>query len=78
HGIVNQLDPGPLASGNVSREPDLALPFRFEEALKRLEDSSVLASYFGNDAVSLYRETKANELARFRKRITAEEYEWYL
>jgi len=28
--------------------------------------------------VALYRETKAEELARFRKIITAEEHEWYL
>jgi glutamine synthetase len=78
YGIVNKIDPGPLASGNVSREPDFALPFSLEDALKKLEDSNVLASYFGVDAVSLYRETKASELARFKKRITAEEYEWYL
>jgi glutamine synthetase len=78
HGIVNKLDPGALAVGNVSREPDLALPFSFGEALKRLENASVLPSYFGAEAISLYRETKAKELARFRKIITAEEYAWYL
>lgn len=43
-----------------------------------LENARVLPGYFGQDAVSLYRETKAQELARFRKIITAEEYEWYL
>ena len=78
HGLVNKIDPGPLAVGNVSREPDFALPFSLGEALKRLENASVLPSYFGADAISLYRETKAKELARFRKIITAEEYEWYL
>ncbi|HXJ03446.1 MAG TPA: glutamine synthetase family protein [Micropepsaceae bacterium] len=78
HGIVNKIDPGPPAIGNVSREPDSQLPFSLEDALKRLEESRVLVSYFGTDAISLYRETKATELARFKKRITAEEYEWYL
>jgi glutamine synthetase len=78
HGIVNRLDPGPLAVGNVSREPDAALPFSFGEALKRLENARVLPSYLGATAISLYRETKAKELARFRKVITAEEYAWYL
>ena len=78
HGIVNKLEPGALAVGNVSREPDQALPFSFGEGLKRLEHASVLPSYFGAEAISLYRETKAKELARFRKIITAEEYEWYL
>jgi len=78
HGIVNKIDPGPPAVGNVSREPDPELPFSLEDALKRLENASLLTSYFGGEAISLYRETKATELARFRKLITAEEYDWYL
>jgi glutamine synthetase len=78
HGIVNRIEPGPLAVGNVSREPDWELPFSLGEALKRLEKAAVLPSYFGTEAISLYRETKAKELQRFRKIITAEEYEWYL
>jgi glutamine synthetase len=49
-----------------------------EDALQKLENASVLPSYFGAEAVQLYRETKAIELARFKKLITAEEYEWYL
>jgi glutamine synthetase len=78
HGLVNKLDPGPVAVGNVSREPDLELPFSLEDALKRLEAAAVLPGYFGAEAVKLYRETKAEELARFKKIITAEEHEWYL
>ncbi len=78
YGIVNRIDPGQPARGNVSREPDSALPFSLEDALEVLENARVLPGYFGQDAVSLYRETKAQELARFRKIITAEEYEWYL
>jgi glutamine synthetase len=78
HGLVNRIEPGPLAIGNVSREPDRALPFALGEALKRLENAAVLPGYFGAEAIALYRETKAKELQRFRKIITAEEYEWYL
>jgi glutamine synthetase len=78
HGIANKLDPGPIAVGNVSREPDLELPFSLEDALKRLETAPVLPGYFAAEAVALYRETKAEELARFKKIITAEEHEWYL
>ena len=36
HGLVNKLDPGPAAAGNVSREPDSALPFTIDDALARL------------------------------------------
>jgi glutamine synthetase len=78
HGLVNKLDPGPAAVGNVSREPDLELPFSLEDALKRLQNAQILPGYFGAEAVLLYRQTKAEELARFKKIITAEEHEWYL
>jgi glutamine synthetase len=77
-GLVNRIEPGPLAVGNVSRDPDWELPFSLGEALKRLEKAAVLPAYFGSEAIVLYRETKAKELQRFRKIITAEEYEWYL
>jgi glutamine synthetase len=78
HGLVHRIDPGPPAQGNVSREPDSALPFSFERALEILEQARVMPDYFGQDAVTLYRETKAQELSRFRKIISAEEYDWYL
>lgn len=78
HGLVNRIDPGPPAKGNVSREPDRALPFTLEHALEMLANAKVLPGYFGAEAVTLYRETKAEELARFRRIITAEEYDWYL
>ena len=78
HGLVRRIDPGPPARGNVSREPDSALPFALERALEILEKARILPDYFGEDAVTLYRETKAQELSRFRKIISAEEYEWYL
>ena len=78
HGLVNRIDPGPPAKGNVSREPDRALPFTLEHALEMLANAKVLPGYFGQEAVTLYRDTKAEELARFRRIITAEEYDWYL
>lgn len=78
YGLVSHIDPGPPAQGNVSRTRDPALPFSLEDALKHLENAKVLPDYFGQDAVALYRETKAEELARFRRIITSEEYDWYL
>jgi len=78
HGLVKRIDPGPPASGNVSRDRDSALPFSLGHALDLLEKAQVLPNYFGADAVTLYWQTKAEELARFRRIITAEEYDWYL
>jgi glutamine synthetase len=77
-GIVNEIDPGDPAAGNVSREPDPAMPFTLERALEMLEHATMLRGYFGAEAVALYSATKAEELARFRKLISTEEYEWYL
>jgi len=78
HGLEHQLDPGPAASGNVSREPDLALPFTLDDALTRLKDAKVLPGYLGEETAALYGETKRLEIARFRKIIPAAEYDWYL
>nr|ACN58931.1 gamma-glutamyl-putrescine synthetase [uncultured bacterium BLR7] len=78
YGIVNRIDPGPPAVGNVSHEPDAALPFSLEDALEKLERAGHIPVYLGAEGVTLYRQTKAAELQRFRKIISAEEYEWYL
>jgi glutamine synthetase len=78
HGLVNALEPGPAASGNVSREPDAALPFTIDDALARLANAQVLESYLGRETVALYGETKRLEVARFRKIISPAEYDWYL
>jgi glutamine synthetase len=78
HGLSNRIDPGPPATGNVSSESDLALPFSIDDALARLKGATVLPSYLGADTAALYGETKRLETARFRKLISPTEYDWYL
>jgi len=78
HGLMAKLDPGPAAIGNVSREPDFALPFTIDDALRLLETADVLPGYFGEETLTLYRETKRIEAARMRRVISAVEYEFYL
>jgi glutamine synthetase len=78
YGITNKIDPGSPADGNVSHDPDTALPFNLEDALELLGRAEHIPEYLGAEGVALYRETKAAELQRFRKIISAEEYEWYL
>jgi len=78
HGLVHALECGPPASGNVSREPDMALPFTIDDALTRLAKASILESYLGRETLALYGETKRLETARFRKIISPAEYDWYL
>ncbi|MGN6516286.1 MAG: glutamine synthetase family protein [Rhizomicrobium sp.] len=78
HGLTAKRDPGPPATGNVSREPDMALPFSIDDALNRLENAPALTSYLGQETLALYRETKRIETQRLRRIITTPEYDWYL
>ncbi|HEY4944260.1 MAG TPA: glutamine synthetase family protein [Rhizomicrobium sp.] len=78
HGLTGKLDPGPAAVGNVSREPDLALPFALDGALARLKTAALLASYLGAETTALYGETKRLEAQRFARILSPAEYDWYL
>jgi glutamine synthetase len=77
-GLEKTIDPGAPALGNVSRDPDPALPFTIDEALARLGSARALAAYLGEDTLALYRETKRIETERLRRIISRAEYEWYL
>jgi glutamine synthetase len=78
HGLENKLDPGIPAVGNVSRDPDLSLPFTIDDALQRLEQATILPAYIGGETLALYRETKRIEAQRVRRAIPPVEHEWYL
>jgi glutamine synthetase len=78
YGLTNACDPGAPAIGNVSRQPDAALPFSLEDALAKLRAAPNLPSYFGAGTLALYAENKAVELERVKKPITLAEYDWYL
>ena len=64
HGLEKQLDPGAPAVGNVSREPDLSLPFTIDDALARLEQASILPAYFGDERCALSRNQAHRSAAR--------------
>ena len=78
YGLMNRVDPGAKAEGNVSREPDLALPFNLLDAIEKLESESAIGDYLGAETVAFYAETKRLEHKRFAKIISAAEYSWYL
>jgi glutamine synthetase len=77
-GLEKSIDPGLPALGNVSRDPDPALPFTIDDALARLGDARGLAEYLGQETLTLYRENKRIETERFRRIVSPAEYEWYL
>ncbi|MEI9888730.1 MAG: glutamine synthetase family protein [Rhizomicrobium sp.] len=78
HGLTSKLDPGAVAVGNVSGEPDAGLPLSLDAALARLREATVLPSYLGADTAALYGETKRLEAQRFAKILSPVEYDWYL
>jgi glutamine synthetase len=78
YGLENKLDPGAPATGNVSRDPDLSLPFAIDDSLARLEHATILPAYFGDETLALYRENKRIEAQRVRRVIPPVEYAWYL
>jgi glutamine synthetase len=78
YGLVHKPDPGKAATGNVSREPDAALAFTIDDGLAKLDAADALKTYLGEDTLKLYGETKRIEVARLRRIITAQEYEWYV
>lgn len=78
HGLETKLDPGQPVSGNVSHEPDQALPFTIEDALIRLREAKTIPGYLGEETIQLYAESKRLELERFRRIVPAHEYDWYL
>ncbi|MFQ6016609.1 MAG: glutamine synthetase family protein [Kiloniellaceae bacterium] len=78
HGITNEIAAPPAFEGNAGYAFDPELPFRPRRALERLQDSEVLAAYFGPEYLRAYAACKAAELDKFEDHIGAREYDWYL
>ncbi len=78
HGIEHKLTPPAIAIGDVSQQRDESLPFSWDAALDRLAQATILPDYLGADYLALYVDTKRAEMAKFQRRISTQEYEWYL
>lgn len=78
HGIEHKLTPPPISVGDVSQRRDPHLPFSLSSALDCLADARILPDYLGGPYISLYVDAKRAELEKFQRRISQQEYEWYL
>ncbi len=78
HGLSGRLDPGPMASGNISEEVDADMPLRWPKAIEALAQSELFAKTFGPQYLELYCETKRLEAESFHAHISDREYEWYM
>jgi glutamine synthetase len=78
HGIDQKLTPPAISIGDVSQARDPNLPFSLPAALDQLAAARILPDYLGKDYLSLYVDAKRAELEKFQRRISQQEYEWYL
>jgi len=78
HGIERKLMPAAMAVGDVSGQRDPDLPVTWPAALDCLAAARILPDYLGADFLSLYVDSKRAEMEKFQRRISPQEYEWYL
>ena len=78
HGITNNLDAGPAATGNAGSELDADLPLDLSSALAALDQAKLLPEFIGADYCKIYCQVKQAELETFMQTISPQEYDWYL
>ncbi|MEM7653575.1 MAG: glutamine synthetase family protein [Pseudomonadota bacterium] len=77
-GISSQSSAPPAVTGNACSEMSDEIPWRWADALRRLDHSQALRSALGATLIDAYVASKRAELARFDDQISAHEYSWYL
>ncbi len=77
-GIAQQLDPGDPTTGDGYEQASETLPEYLPEAVKLFEDSEFIARNLGEELQRSYAQTKWQENAVFRNRVTELEYASYL
>ncbi|MBI1386271.1 MAG: glutamine synthetase [Rhizobiales bacterium] len=78
HGLANNLEPTPQATGNAGAVADPTLPLTLWSALDAFERSVVLAEYLGSRYIEAYATVKRAEFASFMADIHPREWQWYL
>ena len=77
-GIEQNLSPGdPITGDGYSQEKD-KLPVYMPDAVKLFSESDFIRHSLGGELQRIYTLTKQQEVAEFRRRITALEYQSYL
>ncbi|MCB1732780.1 MAG: glutamine synthetase, partial [Halieaceae bacterium] len=77
-GMLTNLSPGkPVTGDGYAKEAD-PLPVYMPEAVKLFSESEFIRKATGPELQRIFTLTKEQEIAEFRKRITALEYQSYL
>jgi len=78
HGLTRQIEPGPVTEGNSYEQHEQSLPNNLRDALRYLDDSSVMAEYIDPKYIDIFVACKEHELEEFEHSISDLEYNWYL
>ena len=78
HGLTRRLEPGPGTEGNSCEQLEQSLPNNLRDALRYLDDSSVMAEYIDPKYIDIFVACKEHELEEFEHSISDLEYNWYL
>ena len=78
HGIVNQLDPGPMVAEKQKVDYEITLPVRWSKSLDVFKAGPVLPAYFGEEYHHLFEVCRREESELFHSQVSNRDYEWYL
>ncbi|MFA7554360.1 MAG: glutamine synthetase family protein [Spongiibacteraceae bacterium] len=78
YGLTLQCDPGPMIDEGEEVEEQITLPIRWEAALEKFREDTVLPQYIGEHYSWLYWQIKKQEAENYHKQISPLDYRWYL
>jgi glutamine synthetase len=78
HGIVNQLEPGPMVAEKQKVDYEVTLPVRWSKSLDAFHAGQVLPRYFGEEYHQLFEACRREESGLFHAQVSNRDYEWYL
>jgi glutamine synthetase len=78
HGLKQQIDPGPEATGNASLDWQAGMPRNFLDALEAHQGSQILRPLIGEEIWDRYYKVKRAELVWYLRERTPIEARWYL
>ena len=78
HGLQNKIKPFNYVTGNAYTQFDVSLPNTWKEALAALYQGQILPDYLGEEYCKMYITCKTEEMDKFNRTISPQEYDWYL
>ncbi len=78
HGLMHQIDPGPMIKENTDIDEKITLPIRWDRALEAFHSSAILPKYLGEEFCQAFWALRAYEEREFHSEISDRDYDWYL